>query len=56
MGASSRFATPLRRRLIGRLLYHRFVLTLSGDRICAMTHFGNDSVLPWLGLPRSLPG
>jgi RNA polymerase sigma-70 factor (TIGR02960 family) len=29
------------------------VLTLSGDRICAMTHF-DKSVLPWFGLPRSL--
>ena len=31
------------------------VLTLAGDRICAMTRFEN-SVLPWFGLPRSLPG
>jgi RNA polymerase sigma-70 factor (TIGR02960 family) len=31
-----------------------FVLTLSGDRICAMTRFENG-VLPWFGLPRSLP-
>ena len=31
------------------------VLTLTGDRICAMTRFYN-SVLPWFGLPRSLPG
>ena len=30
------------------------VLTLSGDRICAMTRFEN-TVLPWFGLPRSLP-
>jgi hypothetical protein len=30
------------------------VLTVSGDRICAMTHF-DKSVLPWFGLPRSLP-
>jgi RNA polymerase sigma-70 factor (ECF subfamily) len=30
-----------------------FVLTLSGDRICALTRFEN-SVLPWFGLPRSL--
>jgi RNA polymerase sigma-70 factor (TIGR02960 family) len=30
-----------------------FVLTLAGDRICAMTRF-EDSVLPWFGLPRSL--
>jgi RNA polymerase sigma-70 factor (TIGR02960 family) len=32
-----------------------FVLTLRGDRICALTRFDN-SVLPWFGLPRSLPG
>jgi hypothetical protein len=31
-----------------------FVLTVTGDRICAMTHF-ESSVLPWFGLPRSLP-
>jgi len=31
-----------------------FVLTLAGDRICAMSRFDN-SVLPWFGLPRSLP-
>jgi RNA polymerase sigma-70 factor (TIGR02960 family) len=30
------------------------VLTLSGDHICAMTRFENI-VLPWFGLPRSLP-
>jgi RNA polymerase sigma-70 factor (ECF subfamily) len=30
------------------------VLALTGDRICAMTRFDN-SVLPWFGLPRSLP-
>jgi RNA polymerase sigma-70 factor (TIGR02960 family) len=30
------------------------VLTLAGDRICAMTRF-EASVLPWFGLPRSLP-
>ena len=30
------------------------VLTLAGDRICACTRFDN-SVLPWFGLPRSLP-
>jgi RNA polymerase sigma-70 factor (ECF subfamily) len=29
------------------------VLTLTGDRICAMTRFEN-SVLPWFGLPQSL--
>jgi RNA polymerase sigma-70 factor (TIGR02960 family) len=32
-----------------------FVLTLTGDRIGAMTRFDN-SVLPWFGLPRTLPG
>ncbi len=32
-----------------------YVLTLTGDRICAMTRFDN-SVFPWFGLPRSLPG
>ena len=31
------------------------VLTLSGNRICALTHF-DASVLPWFALPRSLPG
>ncbi|HEY7915480.1 MAG TPA: sigma-70 family RNA polymerase sigma factor [Acidimicrobiales bacterium] len=31
-----------------------FVLGLAGDRICALTRFEN-SVLPWFGLPRSLP-
>jgi hypothetical protein len=31
-----------------------YVLTLAGDRISAMTRFEN-SVLPWFGLPRSLP-
>ena len=31
-----------------------FVLTLTGDRICAMTRFEN-TVLPSFGLPRSLP-
>jgi RNA polymerase sigma-70 factor (TIGR02960 family) len=31
-----------------------FVLTLTGDRICALTRFDN-TVLPWFGLPRSLP-
>jgi RNA polymerase sigma-70 factor (ECF subfamily) len=32
-----------------------FVLTLTGDRIRAFTRF-ESSVLPWFGLPRSLPG
>jgi RNA polymerase sigma-70 factor (TIGR02960 family) len=31
-----------------------YVLTLTGERICAMTRFDNN-VLPWFGLPRSLP-
>jgi RNA polymerase sigma-70 factor (TIGR02960 family) len=31
-----------------------FVLTLTGDRICAATRFDNG-VLPWFGLPASLP-
>ena len=30
------------------------VLTLAGDRICALTQFDN-AVLPWFGLPRALP-
>jgi RNA polymerase sigma-70 factor (TIGR02960 family) len=30
------------------------VLTVAGDRICAMTRFDNN-VLGWFGLPRSLP-
>jgi RNA polymerase sigma-70 factor (TIGR02960 family) len=31
-----------------------FVLTLAGDRICAMTRF-DHGVLPWFELPQSLP-
>jgi RNA polymerase sigma-70 factor (ECF subfamily) len=31
-----------------------FVLTLTADRICAFTRF-DASVLPWFGLPQSLP-
>jgi RNA polymerase sigma-70 factor (ECF subfamily) len=31
-----------------------YVLALGGGRICALTRFDN-SVLPWFGLPRSLP-
>ena len=31
-----------------------YVLTLTGDWICAITRF-EKSVLPWFGLPRSLP-
>ena len=30
------------------------VLTLAGDRICSVTRF-DTGVLPWFGLPRSLP-
>ena len=37
------------------LLLSLLVLTVSDDRICAMTRFEN-TVLPWFGLPRSLPG
>ena len=47
-GAYLRAATGIRH---GTGLY---VLTLTGNRICAMTRFDN-SVLPWFGLPRSLP-
>jgi RNA polymerase sigma factor (sigma-70 family) len=47
-GAYLRTATGIRH---GVGLY---VLSLSGDRICALTRFDN-SVLPWFGLPRSLP-
>jgi RNA polymerase sigma-70 factor (ECF subfamily) len=31
-----------------------YVLTLAGERICAVTRFEN-TVLPWFGLPRSFP-
>ncbi len=31
------------------------VLTLSGERICAITRFVDTSVLPYFGLPRTLP-
>jgi RNA polymerase sigma-70 factor (ECF subfamily) len=31
-----------------------YVLTLAGERICAMTRF-EAGVLPWFGLPRTLP-
>jgi RNA polymerase sigma-70 factor (TIGR02960 family) len=31
-----------------------YVLTLNGDRICAMTRF-ESNVLAWFGLPRSIP-
>jgi hypothetical protein len=32
-----------------------YVLTLAGDQIRGITRF-EASVLPWFGLPRSLPG
>jgi RNA polymerase sigma-70 factor (TIGR02960 family) len=32
-----------------------YVLTLAGGQVCAITRF-EASVLPWFGLPRSLPG
>jgi len=32
-----------------------YVVTLAGDRICALSRFEN-TVLPWFGLPRSLGG
>jgi RNA polymerase sigma-70 factor (TIGR02960 family) len=31
------------------------VLTLAGDKICAITRFGDDSLFPHFGLPRTLP-
>jgi RNA polymerase sigma-70 factor (TIGR02960 family) len=31
------------------------VLTLAGDKICAITRFGDNSLFPRFGLPRSLP-
>ncbi len=32
-----------------------FVLDLSAERITAITRFGDTGVLPWFGLPRTLP-
>ena len=32
------------------------VLTLEGDKICAITRFGDNSLFPHFGLPRTLPG
>ena len=43
------------RDIAARFCAGLFVLTLTADRICAITRFDN-SVLPWFGLPRSLPG
>jgi hypothetical protein len=34
--------------------YALFVLTLEGERISAITWFGDTSVFPQLGLPRTL--
>jgi RNA polymerase sigma-70 factor (ECF subfamily) len=48
------FGTYLRAATGGRHGTGLYVLTLTGDRICAMTRFDN-SVLPSFGLPRSLP-
>ncbi len=31
------------------------VLTLAGEKICAITRFGDNSLLPHFGLPRTLP-
>src|SRR5215472_2743656 len=31
------------------------VLTLAGDKICAITRFGDNSLFPHFGLPRTLP-
>jgi RNA polymerase sigma-70 factor (ECF subfamily) len=31
------------------------VLTLAGEEICAITRFGDNSLLPHFGLPRTLP-
>jgi RNA polymerase sigma-70 factor (TIGR02960 family) len=35
--------------------YGLLVLTLEGDRISAITWFGDRGVFPWFGLPRTLP-
>lgn len=32
-----------------------FVLTLEGQEITAITRFGDTGVLPYFGLPRTLP-
>jgi hypothetical protein len=56
--ASQRPAGSVRRHLRPptsvRHLTGLYVLTLTGDRISAMTRFDN-SVFPWFGLPHSLP-
>jgi RNA polymerase sigma-70 factor (TIGR02960 family) len=48
-GAYLRTPTSRTRHAAGLL-----VLTLSGDRVCALTRFDNNA-LAWFGLPRSLP-
>ena len=48
------FGAYLRARTGTRYGTGLIVLTLTGDRICAMTHF-DKSVLPQFGLPPSLP-
>jgi hypothetical protein len=32
------------------------VLGVEGTAICELTRFGDTGVLPWFGLPRTLPG
>jgi RNA polymerase sigma-70 factor (ECF subfamily) len=49
------FGAYLRGPTASRPAVSLVVLTLGGDRICACTRF-DGSVLPWFGLPRSLPG
>jgi RNA polymerase sigma-70 factor (ECF subfamily) len=48
------FGTYLRGPAGNRHATAFYVLTLAGDRICALTRF-EASVLPSFGLPRSLP-
>ena len=48
------FGTYLRSSTGDRLATGLIVITLASDQICAMTRF-ESSVLPWFGLPRSLP-
>ena len=52
--ASRRFAAYLSAPAGIRRGTGLIVLTLTGDRICAMTRF-ETSVFPWFGMPRSLP-
>ena len=53
-GGQLAFGTYLRAPAGARHGAGLLVLTLTGDRICALTRF-DSSVLPWFGLPRSLP-